>query len=78
MTIDFSLLSKMWTLWHLESTLFLLEKVDALFHIFASAARRIFQGFSELFPGYAKFYIINLYILMDFLLFNNVSLRRLA
>ena len=41
------------------SRLFLLDKVDALFRIFASASRRIFRGFSELVPGYAKFYVIN-------------------
>ena len=56
-------------LWHLESTLFLLDKVDALFWIFVSATRRIyFEAFSELVPGYAKFYVINfIYLSMDFL-----------
>ena len=59
-------------LWHLESTLFLLDKVDALFRIFASATRRILGAFSELVPGYAKFYVIKFYIFIDgFLVFNN-------
>ena len=71
MKIDFSLLPKMWIIWHLESTLFLLDKDDALFRIFASATRRIFGGFSELVPGYAKFYIIHFIFFIEFLLFNN-------
>ena len=40
-----------------DSTLFLLDKVDALFRMFASVTRRIVrgQGFSGLVPGYANF-----------------------
>ena len=60
-----------WIIWHLESTLFLLDKVDALFWIFALASRRIFRGFSELVPGYAIFIYNKLYNLMDFLLLEN-------